>query len=388
MTLIAGTLPLLLLVLTVNGAIVVIRFDEGNLAFATTVNEFYNGGTNSDGETGPNVGVSFLPTNDWQVGTDFGETSEPGFTFSLSGNGFLNVPGGFVDGFSLNYGAFSDTFLQIFDGLDGTGNLLASATLAQNDPFAFSPFGISFSGVALSIVIAGGGSQFGFDDFTFGSAVVGGGPPVGGARGDPHLSGPNGIKYNFDGQPNGIYNFFSAPQFQINAHLAGDGPTVRFMTEIGVTFRNVTMRFGVNQYAPKMIDRLKTELAAHGAKLSHQGGQIFLKLCPGLVIAITQMHANKKLRPLMVHDDGSTFYFVNVEVQVPHCDDAFDGALGQSYKCEYFLQHKKFKFDHATEESFRVNSLRWTSDIFDVDATCVAPSVPHAANMSNRTHFK
>lgn len=264
MTLIAGALPLLLLVLTVNGAIVVIHFDEGNLALGTTVDEFYNGGTNSAGETGPNVGVSFLPTNDWEVETGFGETSEPGFTFSSSGTGFLNVPGGFVDGFSLNYGAFSDTVLQIFDGLDGTGNLLASATLAQNDPSAFSPFGISFSGVALSIVIAGEGAEFGFDDFTFGSAVVGG------ARGDPHLSGPNGIKYDFHGQPNGIYNFFSAPQFQINAHLAGDGPTVRFMTEIGVTFRNVTMRFGINQYAPKMIDRLKTELAAHGAKLSHK----------------------------------------------------------------------------------------------------------------------
>jgi hypothetical protein len=140
---------------------IVINFDT--ITTGATVDNYYNGGQDSVGETGPNFGVVFQ-TGDWQTITGYGETSQPNLAFSRSGTGVVDVAGGFTGQLSFTYGAFSATTVNIWDGLNGTGNQLASGELPGNNPFAFSPASIPFNGTAHSISIAGGQAQFGWDD--------------------------------------------------------------------------------------------------------------------------------------------------------------------------------------------------------------------------------
>jgi hypothetical protein len=170
---------------------------------------------------------------------------------------------------------------------------------------------------------------------------------------------------------------FSAPQLQVNMHLAGDGPAIRFMTKIAVVFRNVTIQVGVFRLDPAFVNKINAQLAPLGAKASYNGWQFRLNLCPGHEVIVSQHHANKKLRPSLVHDDGSVFYYLDIAINTPHCNDAYGGALGQTYKCVYVEGREEFKFDHASEESFRVKALTAVDESsFNADAPC---SFPHAA---------
>jgi hypothetical protein len=56
---------------------------------------------------------------------------------------------------SFSYGAFSNFTANIYDGLNGTGTVLASVDLSANNAFAFSPTSISFSVTGRSFPIAG-----------------------------------------------------------------------------------------------------------------------------------------------------------------------------------------------------------------------------------------
>jgi hypothetical protein len=136
-----------------------------------TVDNFYAGGTDSLGEVGPNEGIVFQG-GDWAVITGYGETSQPNFAYSQSGAGSIDFLGGFSGSVSFTYGAFSDTTINIFSGLGGSGTLLASVLAPTDSPFAFSPFSISFAGLAHSFVIAGGPAQFGIDDLTVNASAA------------------------------------------------------------------------------------------------------------------------------------------------------------------------------------------------------------------------
>jgi hypothetical protein len=199
----------------------------------------------------------------------------------------------------------------------------------------------------------------------------------GGAQGDPHFTGANGAKFDFDGKPNGDYSLFSAPQVQVNMHLAGDGPATRFMTEIVVVFRNVTIQVGIQYINDRYIDQINAQLAPFGAKAIYRGLQLRLELCPGQSMMISQMLANRKLYPALVHDDGSSFYYLDIAIHTPHCNDEYGGALGQTFKCVFVEGREEFKFDHASEESFRIRALNAVDKTtFSVDAPCNAPP-PH-----------
>lgn len=165
------------------------------------VQEFYNDGFGSLGSLyGQPLGVSFsdnvIVLKDVDAGGvagDFGgEPSPDNIIFFRDGTeAKLNVASGFKDGFSLFYSAVlpaSATGVQIrgavqlFDGLDGTGNLLAQFDLPSTprkgapDPQGeFSPFfplGTAFSGIARSVVLQGQARTVGFDNLTFGSATA------------------------------------------------------------------------------------------------------------------------------------------------------------------------------------------------------------------------
>ena len=121
------------------------------------VGNYYNGGTDAAGNSGPNVGVA-MPTSTAGAG-------------KIGQIALANVPNGFTGAFSCNYIGVSVGFgLNVWSGLNGTGTNLGSKSYDVNgDGVAF----ITFSGLAKSVTLGKYSGSPSYDNFTFGSATVG-----------------------------------------------------------------------------------------------------------------------------------------------------------------------------------------------------------------------
>lgn len=201
----ASALAALTLFASSAQAVIVLDFEGINSTYPTTnyahVQGFYNGGTSSVGTSGPNFGIGFTDNalaiclntpgftgncSNTSRGGQGNPASDKGALFFLTGaQTFMNVPAGFDTGFSFFYTAINQPgSVSVFDGLNGTGNLLASLNLpttASNCPPEFGagfcpffPSGIGFSGIGESVSFAGVANQVVFDDITFGSVTPGG----------------------------------------------------------------------------------------------------------------------------------------------------------------------------------------------------------------------
>jgi len=175
----------------------------------TLIDQYYNGGTASNGASGTNFGVSFSSgasllclntSGNVCSNTSKGGSGVPGSEFYAmyfpSQNPFMNVAAGFDTGFAFSYANpfSSGQTVNIYSGLNGTGTLLASLTLPLTstgsdacetigggaDYCPFSNVSIAFAGTARSVQFSGTVNASVFDDFTFGSTVVGGGDGGGG----------------------------------------------------------------------------------------------------------------------------------------------------------------------------------------------------------------
>lgn len=162
----------------------------GNVA---NINGFYNGGTDSQGNSGVNYGVQFgtntLSVIDADAGGGGNFANEPSpntIMFFLTGTAVLNYAPGFDTGFSFFYTSSTAATVNVYDGLDATGNLLGSLDLTAQfnqsctgDPSGqfcnWTAIGVAFNGVAKSIDFGGTVNQTGYDDITFGSVTPGGG---------------------------------------------------------------------------------------------------------------------------------------------------------------------------------------------------------------------
>jgi len=112
-----------------------------------------------------------------------GEPSPDTVLFFATGNAAtMNVSNGFDTGFSFFYSAIGDPgFITVYDGLNSTGNVLATLGLPTTpsngapDPTGeFSPFfpiGVSFTGTARSVDFGGNANFIGFDNITLSSAT-------------------------------------------------------------------------------------------------------------------------------------------------------------------------------------------------------------------------
>ncbi len=196
----AGALAMVAAISPANaGPVVVLDFEGVNANYPSGfafVNNFYNGGTSSDGTSGTNYGVSFSSNAQAiclnTIGTSCSNTSRGGLApgsdkgglFFLSGSEtFMNYSGGFDTGFSFFYSSASvPGSVNVYDGINGTGNILATIALSPNSGSCvgynagfcpFSAVGVSFGGTALSIGFAGVANQIVFDDITFGSVTPG-----------------------------------------------------------------------------------------------------------------------------------------------------------------------------------------------------------------------
>lgn len=154
---------------------------------------FYNGGLGGSGSgPGPAWGIVFGDSSLALIDADSGgsgnfanEPSPNTIAFFLSGAGVvMNVPAGFSTGFSFYYTSVSYSgTVEVYDGLNATGTLLASIPLAANgsscggDPTGsfncWGPIGAGFAGTAKSVNFGGVTNQIGFDNITLGSDTPG-----------------------------------------------------------------------------------------------------------------------------------------------------------------------------------------------------------------------
>lgn len=178
-----------------RGDTVVLTFE--GLGDQEAVNAFYAGGTGGNGSgPGPNYGITFTSNSLSIIDADAGGTGNFGgepspdtVLFFLTGAAAtMNAPGGFTTGFSFYYSAINNPGqIRVYDGLDASGNLLATLDLpltpfggAPDPSGQFSPLvpiGVAFAGTARSVDFGGTVNQVAFDDITLGTDTPGGPPP-------------------------------------------------------------------------------------------------------------------------------------------------------------------------------------------------------------------
>ena len=191
--LLKGTAAAMLLAASGFAQANVIVLDFEGVGDQANINDFYNGGTDSMGNSGTDYGIGFGSNTLGIIDADAGGTgnfaNEPSadtVMFFLTGTAVLNYSAGFDTGFSFFYSSSTVASVFVYDGLDATGNLLATLDLSaqgfdncSGDPNGqfcnWSPVGASFAGTAYSIDFGGTVNQIGYDDITFGSATAGGG---------------------------------------------------------------------------------------------------------------------------------------------------------------------------------------------------------------------
>lgn len=175
----------------------VIVLDFEGVGDQANINDFYNGGTDSQGNSGVDHGIAFGTNTLGLIDQDAGGTgnfaNEPSsdtVMFFLTGTAVLNYAPGFETGFSFFYTSSTAASVFVYDGLDATGNLLATLNLSAQhtdncagDPSGtfcnWTAVGAGFAGTAMSIDFGGTVNQTGYDDITFGAVDPGEPDPVG-----------------------------------------------------------------------------------------------------------------------------------------------------------------------------------------------------------------
>lgn len=158
----------------------VITLDFEGVGDLNAVGSFYSG-----------LGIEFsqdtLALVDADAGGSGNFANEPSgdtvMFFLNANNAILNFAAGFDTGFSFFYSSSVAAMVSVWDGLNGTGNLLGQIALlgdgvnGPGDPtgdFAtWNAGGVAFSGIARSINFGGTANQTGYDNITFGSATPG-----------------------------------------------------------------------------------------------------------------------------------------------------------------------------------------------------------------------
>ncbi|MCD2516450.1 PEP-CTERM sorting domain-containing protein [Massilia sp. G4R7] len=158
------------------------------------IDTYYAGGTDTNGASGADHGIVFGSSFLGMIDTDAGGSglfvnNPSGTTVAtwLDGNDTaITVLGGFEKGFSLFYGALSAGYVNIYEGQNGTGELLATLDLSANSAACrdfnnlicnFTKASIAFEGFARSVVFFGQAADIALDDLTFGVDAASGDVP-------------------------------------------------------------------------------------------------------------------------------------------------------------------------------------------------------------------
>lgn len=147
------------------------------------IGEYYNGGVNDVGATGPNYGVSFGGdilgvTNDEFF--QYYSNTNPGAISAVGGDAALNFAKGFSGLVSFNYSSNAATTVAVYSGLNGSGTLLGTFSLSatngactEDTPFCSWGFSsLNLGGVAHSIEFSNTVGVAGFDNISIAPVPV------------------------------------------------------------------------------------------------------------------------------------------------------------------------------------------------------------------------
>ena len=172
-----------------------VMLDFEGIANGAAVGNYYNGAVGG----GTNYGISFSPATLASIDCDVpgvdqnncgNFANEPSAStimfFTSANNAILTVAAGFVDRFSFFYSSLTAAQVTVWDGLNGTGNLLATINITNQatlnctgDPTGafcnWTSVSSMFNGVARSINFGGTANQTGFDNISFGVPTAGSG---------------------------------------------------------------------------------------------------------------------------------------------------------------------------------------------------------------------
>jgi hypothetical protein len=193
-----------------------------------------------------------------------------------------------------------------------------------------------------------------------GSIPVLGGPTVASstsAGGDPHLKGMFGIDFDVFGKPGANYSLVTGPAFEVNMHVAQFGPELRYMTRMSVLYRGESIEIDAWSLKTRKAELIK-HFEALGSKITIDGWVLTIDLCRQHQLKFVAMHSL----------DGTNISFLDVEVRVPGCHNAYGGLLGQTYQCKY--AREAFEWSRDKEESFRVPTLETPSGSYSPTAEC------------------
>jgi hypothetical protein len=160
-----------------------------------SLKNFYNNGTDASGKSGSNYNVHF--SDDAVVSIDVDASPDKAYSGSFAnvpsgitaiifhegGPATMNVESGFGTEFSLYYSSAADATVNIYDGMNGAGNLLASLNLTTNydngckgssdgNYCHWDQINESFSGIAHSVVFNGPREFTFYDNISFNSESI------------------------------------------------------------------------------------------------------------------------------------------------------------------------------------------------------------------------
>ena len=111
--------------------------------------------------------------NNFIVQTNFGQTSQPNFSYNTASSAGFDFAAGFTS-IDFTSGVFSPFTVSVYSGLGGTGTLLGATVVTDPpaSPAAFGPVNVAFAGTGKSVVVTGVSGQFAWDDITVTTAAV------------------------------------------------------------------------------------------------------------------------------------------------------------------------------------------------------------------------
>jgi|GEM_PF-1196367 len=183
----ATALSLLLSISSFAAVAAPIELDFEGAGNESQLLDFYNLGTDSQGNSGDNHGVGFSSSALALIAAADGSS---GFSNVPSGStvlffdnstAWLNIAAGFSGGFSLYFSSALDAVINLYDGENGSGNLVASFNIsnqfdrdcAGDSLFcSWSLASVLFEGTVRSIDFSAASQWAAFDNLTLGLAAV------------------------------------------------------------------------------------------------------------------------------------------------------------------------------------------------------------------------
>lgn len=160
---------------------------EGATGYANAIANFYNGGTDSVGNVGPNLGVSFTDaalglSNDSDFSYYSNAPTAGSVLFAYDASATMNVVDGFSGQLTFYYASDRSVLdaVNIYAGLNSTGTLLASVSLFGNASLGCSDTGfcrfdltsVKFAGVAHSVNFGGNAQNVAYDNIGLNISAV------------------------------------------------------------------------------------------------------------------------------------------------------------------------------------------------------------------------